>query len=62
MEKNKRIIIKLVYKKYSDEHVVRELIYYIVTDKITEERRGYVGGKGVYYLDWKRVAEQFEIV
>lgn len=54
MEENKRIIIKLVPQKYNDDHAVRNVIHYIVTDKKTEQQRRYVGGKGVYYLDWKK--------
>lgn len=62
MEKTKEIVIKIINNGYNDDHAVQDLIRYILIDKKTKRRRRCAGGKGVCYLDWKKAAEEFEII
>lgn len=62
MEEDREIIIKIVSNKFSDDCAVGNLIHYILMEKHSKKKRRYTGGKGVYYLDWKRATEEFEIV
>lgn len=62
MEKDKKIVVKIVPHKYNDDRAVKNLVHYILTDKRTKDKLHYTGGKGVDYLNWENAAEQFEII
>ena len=62
MENDKKINVKMVNKKYKDRNAIKNLIKYVVTDKMNGKYCRYIGGHGVFYMNTGKAVKQFDIV